>query len=294
VIARARFFWRLAPVAALLASLIVLAPVAPVFAGSCNGNADKSHSALDVGMTCALDPTESSFQPQLREAGEGDQPAFVAYRWLSVCHSDASAPADSLGTDCGAAMVCPDARERLWRLWGQDERSRAWLPLTTRCFGQPPTAADTPQPKVTPGLVLNALRRVGLPSLDAHTQPEDKTLVNFNTIFYTDAEPFTTNLQLLGRDVDVEATPTEFLWHHGDGTTAATSEPGAPYPAKDITHRYTDAHVTVNPRVDVTYTARFRVNGGAWREIAETITIAGPPGELRVAEATPALSGDYE
>ena len=33
--------------------------------------------------------------------------------------------------------------------------------------------------------------------------------------------------------------------------------------------------------------------GGAWRDVAETITISGPPTPLRVAEATPVLSGDY-
>ncbi len=58
-------------------------------------------------------------------------------------------------------------------------------------------------------------------------------------------------------------------------------------------HEFTDAHTTVRPSVDVTYTARFRVNGGAWQDIAETVTIAGPGGSLRIAEATAVLSGGY-
>ncbi len=82
-------------------------------------------------------------------------------------------------------------------------------------------------------------------------------------------------------------------WHHGDGATTTTSSPGAPYPATDITYRYARADTTVRPRVDVTYTARFRVNGGEWRDIDETVTIAGTEGSLRIAEAHATLSGDY-
>lgn len=209
---------------------------------------------------------------------------------MSVCTAlVANAPATEV--DCRAALVCPDDRERLYRLWGRTESPGAWVPFGTRCFGEPPTAEDTPRPQVTPALVLNALRRVGLPTLQARTQPEGKTLVNFATIFYTEAEPFTTTLTLLGQQVDVEAAPTQYTWHHGDGSSATTSGPGAPYPSKEVTHHYSDADVTVRPSVDVTYTARFRVNGGAWQDIDETVAVSGPQGSLRVTEATALLAG---
>ena len=146
---------------------------------------------------------------------------------------------------------------------------------------------------MTPGLVLTALRRLGLPSLEARTQPEDKTLVNFATIFYATPQPFTRTITLLGQSVDVEATPSSFTWHYGDGTSTTTSTPGAPYPAKDVTHNYVDAHTTVQTSVDVTYSARFRVGNGGWQDIPETVTIAGPATALRISEATAVLSGDY-
>jgi hypothetical protein len=196
-------------------------------------------------------------------------------------------------TDCQAARVCPAANERLYRLWGRTEDPPAWLPLSTRCFGQPPTAADTPQPRITPALVLNEIRRIGLPILTAKTQPEGKTLVNFDTIFYTEAQPFDATVTLLGQQVDIVAKATEYAWHHGDGSTTTTSTPGAPYPSKEITYRYADADTTVRQRVDVTYSARFRVNGGVWQDIDETVTITGPQGSLRVSEARGVLSGNY-
>ena len=146
---------------------------------------------------------------------------------------------------------------------------------------------------MTPGLVLTALRRIGLPALEAKTQPADKTLVNFATIFYTEPQPFTRTIQLLGRRVQVQATPESFTWHYGDGGSSITSTPGAPYPAKDITHDYTDAHVTVQTSVDATYSARFRVGNGGWQDIPDTVTISGPASALRISEATAVLSGDY-
>ncbi len=44
----------------------------------------------------------------------------------------------------------------------------------------------------------------------------------------------------------------------------------------------------------VTYTARFRVNGGDWEPIEETVAITGPDTDLQVTEATPQLSGRYD
>ncbi len=196
--------------------------------------------------------------------------------------------------ECAAARDCPDPTERVWNLWGERvPPATGWELLYTQCFGRPPTTADAPRPTVTPGRVLTAIRQIGLPALEAKTQPAGKTLVNFETIFYAEPQPFTRTITLLGQSVDVEATPATYTWHHGDGTTASTETPGARYPAKDVVHEYTDAHTTVSPSVDVTYTARFRVNGGAWQDIPETVTITGPGGSLRIAEATAVLSGSY-
>jgi hypothetical protein len=45
--------------------------------------------------------------------------------------------------------------------------------------------------------------------------------------------------------------------------------------------------------VAVTYSARFRVDGGAWQDVDGTVTIDGPPASLRIAEATAVLSGNH-
>lgn len=214
---------------------------------------------------------------------------FEQRMWTPVCLSpDSPANPDSFPTVCGPVDACAEG-EQLFRQWGLN--NGVWVSLGQECRGDAPEAAPA---EVTPAIVLRALRRMGLPEVQARTQPEGTTLVNFDTIFYAEAGTQTRDVTLLGRPVTIEATPAEFTWHHGDGTSRTTTTAGAPYPAKDVVHRYaraTGPGEQFAPRVDVSYTARFRIADGPWREIGETVTISGPPGALDVTEATPALTG---
>ena len=141
-------------------------------------------------------------------------------------------------------------------------------------------------------MVLREVQRIGLPSLEVQIQPEERTLVNFETNFFARPQAFEESVTLLGQDVDVRADPVRFDWTFGDGSSEQTPSAGAPYPDLEITHTYSDADVTVQPSVAVTYAAEFRVGDGDWEQIPETVTISGPPVPLRVVEATPVLSGE--
>jgi hypothetical protein len=279
-------------IVAALFVLVSLTAASPVYASTCAESGQAVGDYLAVEVECSQEAGVMS--PQAQAAANGES-SYAEYKWVSACSAADAAGDGSVVTDCAAARACPDPVERLWRLWGRldGEQRQGWEPLYTQCFGRPPTTTDAPRPTVTPGRVLTALRQIGLPALEARTQPAGKTLVNFETIFYAEPQAFTRTITLLGQRVDVEASPATYTWHHGDGTSASTETPGARYPAKDVVHEYSDAHTTVSPSVDVTYTARFRVNGGAWQDIAETVTITGPGGSLRIAEATAVLSGSY-
>ncbi len=157
--------------------------------------------------------------------------------------------------------------------------------------GPPPVAQAAAPPQVTEAMILRAFRRVPLPAPRSHSQPATKTLVNFATIFYTDAAPLTRTVTLLGQRVRLEIRPSRFEWVHGDGTTETTATPGAPYPSTEVVHRYAEAHTTVQHRVVVTWSAEYSLNGGPLRPVVGTVTTAGPATPLRVAEASPALSG---
>jgi hypothetical protein len=152
----------------------------------------------------------------------------------------------------------------------------------------PPEAAEE---LLTPDVVLAAFRRIPLPAHTPRIQPPNgRTLVNFATNFYTDADTFDRTITLLGQRIDLRITPAEFTWHHGDGTTHTSTDPGARYPDLRITHTY-QRKGKVAPSLEVTYTAIYRVNGGGWRDVSGTVTIPGPTVDLTVLTATPTLVG---
>jgi len=149
---------------------------------------------------------------------------------------------------------------------------------------------DADEPELTPGDVLRAVKEVGLPSLQVKVQPGDRTLVNVDTIFYAEPQPFERSVELLGFNVDLVAEAVSYQWIHGDGTVTTTDRPGRPYPAMDVTHRYVDPADDIQTRVDVTYRVRFRVDGGPWQTIPETLVASGPVAALDVKEAAPVLA----
>lgn len=165
---------------------------------------------------------------------------------------------------------------------------------STVAIGESPCRDAAPQivsddADLTQADILRAVREIGLPRLDVRVQPGTRTLVNAETIFSTDPVPFSRSVQLLGFDVDLDASAVSYTWHHGDGTSRSTASAGRPYPAFDVTHRYRAAQ-DVRPSVDVTYRVRYRVDGGAWSTLAQTITASGPATSLEVREAAPVLT----
>ena len=239
---------------------------------------------FEISGSCTT-PPGSSNPPSV--GGDSSADPYVKYQWASICTLDPKVqPSD---VECVAALSCADPQQRLWQLWGELPNG-SWRVIRSECFGGKPPPYKPP--KVTPAMVLSALRRVGLPPPTVHVQPAGKTLVNFDTIFWTEPQPVDLNLTILGQSVEVEADPTSYRWVFGDGAETTTTDPGRPYPHKDVTHRYADAEVT-EPHVEAVYTARFRVGAGDWQDIDETVTVPGPVTDLRIVEGTPLLTGGH-
>ncbi len=211
------------------------------------------------------------------------------YEWLLSC--SANQPGSAM-VDCASAQTCVDADQLRWVLWAREIDGGTWFQYATECREeQPPLPGEPARPTVTAAMVEEAVRRMGLPSLPVHVQPAEATLVNFDTIFFTEPVPFDRSVTLVGYDVRVLAEPVSYGWSFGDGSSMTTQVPGAPYPAKDVVHRYDDAHVTVQPSVDVTYEVTYTVDGGEVQQLGTTLTAQGPSTGLRIREATALLAG---
>jgi hypothetical protein len=164
----------------------------------------------------------------------------------------------------------------------------------TACIepGDPVAAATAPV--LTPGRILAAFRRIPLPEAPLEVQPPGgETLVNFDTILHTQAEPFTETVQLLGRQVTFDISPASFTWSLGTGETMTTTDPGRPWARgvpmdQYVSHRYTEAGpVTLD--LTTTWGARWRLGNGPWRDVDGTVTMTTPAQDLQVRTAQPQL-----
>lgn len=208
-------------------------------------------------------------------------PPRVEIRYEPTC-----TPGQGTDTTCSDAYTCPGPNEIRFNVWRREDGGE-WVLVGDQCLGGSPGVA--PLPEVTPGHVLREVRRLPLPRATVAIQPSGRTLVNLDTVFSTTAPQFDETVTILGQQVHIVAKPTRYTWDFADGTTKTTASPGRPYPAMDVTHRYTKADRTHRPRVDVTFTISYSVDGGPTRSLEQTITTRGPAATLVTREATAVL-----
>lgn len=147
---------------------------------------------------------------------------------------------------------------------------------------------------VTAAAVASAFRHIGVPTPALHVQPvKGRTLVNFKTNFYaTGGAGFTRTITLLGQRVTLKIAVDHYDFRFGDGGHLTSTEPGAAYPQLTNTHEYLRKGV-VHPSMGTTWTADYRVNGGAWQAVDGTVTVHTAPQRLEVVEARPVLVDPY-
>jgi hypothetical protein len=185
------------------------------------------------------------------------------------------------------------------------------------CFGGQPCVADDGQPgfemdlyrdgvvygetclseaqagglgAITPGMVLREFRRLSWPESPLSIEPPGlRTAVNLPTYHWTDnTRPTTQTVEIIGQQVVIEASPTSYVYWFDGQDAVETSSPGGPYPGGDVVHEYR-SEGSASPSIDTVYSGRYRVNGGRWIDIPETVTVAGDAVTLEVVEVRPTL-----
>lgn len=203
--------------------------------------------------------------------------------WQPICNAHAPYTTGGQGL-CNSTVACPEGSELMRRY-----RISPLPHIESGITCMPTSVAN--KPEITPALVLEAFRRVPLPTPATVVQPAGTTLVNLETIFHTDAGSFDRTITLLGQQVHLAIRPSSFSWVFGDGSTTTTTTPGAAYPSKLVVHRYRDADTSLNTHVVITWSADYSVDGGPMQPVPGTAQTTGPVTHLRVVEAVPALSG---
>ena len=154
----------------------------------------------------------------------------------------------------------------------------AWVPTDA------PAAPDVvvgapPIPAVDPVAVqASVLGIVPLPPIKVGANP-DVGLVAMPAWLWVDGYDGSTlrGSRTLGLiTIEVEITPAGYHWSFGDGAALDTLSLGRPYPVEsDLRHTYEQSSLvaggTFEVRLDITFSARYRVNGGAWLPLAPVV-----------------------
>jgi hypothetical protein len=204
---------------------------------------------------------------------------------------------DTGGTGCGtAADACTNGQfqavvlrrlvdvagtpmpgpQGLWTMWG----------LT--CFPNELPGSNLP----TLAMVRQAFREIDFAKGGLSIQPVGNvTLVNLPTFFeasWPEAGVGPDEIDvgaLLGYRLEIQPMVRSLTYVYGDGNSSGPTESlGGPHPDGDIRWTYRRAG-SMATRLDTTYGARFRLQGGAWMTIPDTVTVQGTPVTLTVREA---------
>ncbi|MFN2587094.1 MAG: PKD domain-containing protein [Actinomycetota bacterium] len=122
------------------------------------------------------------------------------------------------------------------------------------------------------GLALSAYDRVISLAAgpDVNVAPARTGLTGLDSFFWVDGPaPISATARAPGLTVTAEARPIRYLWDFGDGNRTSTAHPGRPWTPRrpgNAPHLYeTKGRYTV--AAEVVWAARWRVNGGPWRDL---------------------------
>lgn len=156
--------------------------------------------------------------------------------------------------------------------------------------------------QITPEMVAQAFAKETPPTASLTVQPPGgRTLVNFDTVYSTQAESYVVPVRLLGETVELKISPIGYTWDHGDGTDQHTTHPGQEFNGRPgvrpselegmVTHQYVRLG-TYAASVSIEWNAVYRIEGERdWTPVDGTVTSQGPAVSLEVVEAYAKLVG---
>ncbi|WAP52939.1 hypothetical protein OL239_07365 [Arthrobacter sp. ATA002] len=103
---------------------------------------------------------------------------------------------------------------------------------------------------------------------EVRAQPGPYTMIGAETNVYVDSQIQVISTEILGQDIKITATPTEYVLHYGDGTSSDLSfDPGSPLPESGVGQPTATSHVYTSTGdfemyATVYFTAVYSMNGG--------------------------------
>jgi len=269
----------------------------PVVIGNCVHNLRSCHEKSDNGFLASV----VSSTPRVGARGDATTvssksagvalPAGPAQVRVLAPACSGNSPTDA-GLTCGAATTtCPKPGDIAFWTWtavldSKTGKQTPWVLQTsppTVCMGA--AAPGVPKAVVIRATLEREFKRLVVLKGVATPQPAGKTLVNFDTAFYTRAAAYQLPpITIVGSTVRLRASPARYDWHFGDGTQLTDGGPGAK-DTEQVTHRYTGTG-RVGPYVVVTWSGTYKVDGDpAVQQVDGQAVTTGNPAALQVETA---------
>ena len=294
---------RILLVAALAASLLLVSPGAHAEDKPPAKPRDMTQFATTGGGVAS----HGAAEPTVRGLGNGKDlngnPFAVpmVFQVRIACESNIAANPDPAACQRAAAS-CQTSTGIigigfLYEIYARPQGStEPWRYLGSTCFADQVPGAT---PTVSLAQIINAFHLTPWATATISTQPEGNTTlvglptyarITWSTTGYQPGEIDTLDpATMLGLTVQIRPRVDHYTYVFGDGTTfGPTRSDGGVWPTGDVTHSYPTPGA-YQARVDTTFTGDFRINGGPWTQIPDTVTVTGPTTTIPVHAAKPVL-----
>ena len=191
-----------------------------------------------------------------------------------------------------AGIDCEEDEQAVGALFEQRRESDGWSDADM--VEEESCLAERRQQVDIPAAAARAFQEMQIAPSEINVQPPDGwTLVNIETIAFTDTTPRTMSTSLFGIPVEIRAVPSNYSWDFGDGSAPlVTTHPGAPYPAHTIAHAYAKQGVATIS-LTTTWHGQFRLAGEpTWHDVAGEGTTVSSSDSLEIVEARARLVED--
>jgi len=191
-----------------------------------------------------------------------------------------------------AGIECEEDEQPIGALFEQRRESGGWS--SAELVEQESCLAERRQQVDIPAAAARAFQEMKIAPSEIVVQPPNGwTLVNVDTIVFTDRAARTMNTNLFGIPVEIRAVPSNYSWNFGDGSAPfATTDPGAPYPGHTVFHAYAEqGSATIS--LTTKWRGQFRLVGEpTWHDVAGEGTTVSSSDSLEIMEARARLVED--
>lgn len=269
-------------IAAVIMTTVLLAGTAPAYAVKNVDSVWKSHGAA-VGVW-NQDPGSGLWTTL--DLGVSDDP--YGYRFQLACADDDGNL--RIGCNTAAAARCDDEEDGQLVQWfrGLRELGRsAW----NSPFGEPSCVYSTKPEDVLDLIaqrILSDLRTLPVEAGEVSLEPSPHTLLGAETNVYAVASQQVFDINILGQEVALVATPVEYTWSYGDGTRhGPTPYPGGPLPQSRWGEKTQTSHIygetgDFQVSLTTTFSGTYSVNGGPALPIPGTGSFTADPVTISV------------